>query len=304
MPISSSAKKSESRSGVVDLQSDLYKRKLQRILRSPEIRGHHLSGGIGASEPRMSDHAKAATLSPSIINPASAVEDESPLFQCTQCDMIVKESDPYCPFCGAVFSDAPIIEEPPRKEEREEFAFERPMIDKPVFREPLVEKPARRKPMVRPEKFDLFSMIRTNTKSKELLYKEAQKGFTGSARLLEEIERLISELGSVGVDTSKARRLMTSAWEAARDGNWNLVTNLAHQTESLVAPSIPDLVRTEIAKARLYLTEAKASGVDISSYVLRIKGAMQALRTGDHDESLRLTKELIDSLREDSISWK
>jgi hypothetical protein len=213
--------------------------------------------------------------------------------------MIVRESDPFCPFCGAMFADIPqVVEEAPRQEPQ------RPVIERPMFEKPMIEKPVRREPMIRPDKFDIFSMIKANTRSKEMLYQEALKGFAGSARLLEEIEHLISDVGSVGADTSRARKLMGSAWEAARDGNWNLVTNIARETELLVSPSIPDLVRTEIAKARMYLTEAKSSGVDISSYVLRIKGAMQALRAGDPDEALRLTKELMDSLREDSISWK
>ncbi len=296
MSIGSSPRKPQARSET-DLQSDLYKRKLQRILKS-EAKPTHLSGGVGLSEPRMSDRAKAATLSPRLVNPAPAVEEDSPLFQCTQCDMIVRESDPYCPFCGAIFADAPQIEEAPVRHEPA-----KPVIERPMFERPMIEKPVKKEPMVRPEKFDLFGMIKANTRSKEMLYKEALKGFAGSARLLEEIEHLISDVGSVGADTSKARRLMGSAWEAARDGNWNLVTNIARETEVLVSPSIPDLVRTEIAKARTYLTEAKSSGVDISSYVLRIKGAMQALKSGDPDEALRLTKELMDCLREDSISW-
>jgi len=298
MSVGSYSRKPQTRSDEADLQSDLYKRKLQRILKS-ESKPTYLSGGIGLAEPRMSELAKAATLSPRIVSPAPSVEEDSPLFQCTQCDMIVRESDPFCPFCGAMFADIPqVVEEAPRQEPQ------RPVIERPMFEKPMIEKPVRREPMIRPDKFDIFSMIKANTRSKEMLYQEALKGFAGSARLLEEIEHLISDVGSVGADTSRARKLMGSAWEAARDGNWNLVTNIARETELLVSPSIPDLVRTEIAKARMYLTEAKSSGVDISSYVLRIKGAMQALRAGDPDEALRLTKELMDSLREDSISWK
>jgi hypothetical protein len=294
MSAGTSPKKQQTKSGVVDLQADMYKRKLQRILRSSDARNSHVSGAVGWSEPRMSDHAKAATLSPKLVDPVSAADDDSPLFQCTQCDMIVRESDPYCPFCGAIFADGPMVEEVQPKEERFKAVVEKPMVEKPVAREPFVK----------PERFDIFSMLRTDIKSKELLYKEALKGFAGSARLLEEVERLISEVGAVGADTAKARRLMGTAWEAARDGNWNLVSNLAKQTEDLVAPSIPDLVRAEVAKARAYLAEAKSAGVDISSYVLRIKGAMQALKNQDPDEALRLTKELMDSLREDSISWQ
>lgn len=278
-------------------QAERAHRKLQRILRAPGAESPHLSGAVSRTDPkRMSEERKAATLAPRLVNPASVPQDDSPLFQCTECDMIVKESDPYCPFCGAIFADAPAPEEP----QEIEVAVERPQeAEMPV------ERPAHREPMARPEKFDIFSLVgRSEPKTKDMLYREALKGFTGSARLLEEIERLVSDIGALGTDTMKARRLIGSAWEACRDGDWNLVSMLARQTEEIVAPSIPDLVRGEIAKARSYLTEAKALGVDISPYILKIKMAMQSLRADDQDEALRVTKELMDAMREDSISWK
>ena len=268
-------------------EGDRYHRKLQRILRNSGTGPPHLSGGVGPAERRMSEQMKEATLSPKLLNPTTVPEGESPLFQCTECDMIVKESDPYCPFCGAIFADGGQSEEEPQES-----------TDQTV-----VERPSRREEMIRPEKFDLFSLLRTRSRSKELLYQEALKGFAGSARLLEEIERLISDVGALGTDTSKARRLVGSAWEAARDGNWNLVLTLSRQTEDLMSPSVPDLVRSEIARARKYLTEAKAVGIDISTYILQVKSAMQALRADDPDDALRITKELMDRLREDSISW-
>ncbi len=208
------------------------------------------------------------------------------MFQCTECDMIVKETDPYCPFCGAIFADSA---SPPGPRELSEH--------KP-------ERIAPREPFVRPDKFDIFSMMKSSAKSKDLLYQEALKGFTGSARLLEEIEHLVSDVGTLGTDTSKARRMIGNAWEACRDGDWHLVSTLAKQTEDMVAPSIPDLVRREIAQAREYLQEAKSCGKDISVYVLKIKSAMQALHANNPDEALRITKDLLDSLREDSIAWK
>jgi len=288
------------RSGVAttaETEDDRYRKKLQRIIRSPEMDSPHLSGGIGSMETRrMSEKLKEATLwvdgdsdSPSLVNPASVTDDEEPLFQCTDCDMIVKGSDPYCPFCGAIFADGPLGQDADPED-----VVERPPLDKP----------ARREPMPRPEKFDIFSLVVTKSRSRDLLYQEALRGFSGSARLLEEVEHLVSDIGALGTDTIQARRLIGTAWEACRDGNWNLVSTLSHQTEDLVEPSIPDLVRSEIAKARGHLAEAKAAGVDISKYVLRIKSAMQALRADDPDEALRITKELMDSLREDSITWK
>lgn len=271
-----------------DVQADRYHRKLQRILRASDSRTTNLSGGVGPADRRMSQHAKEATLAPNLVNPPSVPEDDGPLFQCTQCDMIVKESDPYCPFCGAIFADSQLAGEAETDE---------------TSGMPVGELPVQKEEMVRPEKFDLFSLIRSRPRSREMLYEEALKGFAGSARLLEETERLISDVSSLGTDTSRARRLVGNAWEAARDGDWNLVNALVHQTEEMMAPSIPELVRSQIAKARKYLTEAKALGIDISTYILQIKTAMQALHQDDPDEALRVTKELMDRLREDSISW-
>lgn len=277
-----------------DGASDIYHRKLQRILRNQGNRPTGLSGGVGSIEPRMSESMKQAALSPKQVSPTPAVEDDSPLFQCTECDMIVKESDSYCPFCGAIFADGELADEPEPE----------PVSEKPEAEMPSVERPVRREPMVRPEKFDLFSLMGQRKSSRALLYQEAQRGFTGSARLLEEIERLISDIGALGNDTTSARRLMGSAWEAARDGNWNLVSTLARQTEEIVSPSIPTLVRSEIAKAREIITQAKGIGVDISPYILMVKNAMQSLRADDPDEALKVTKGLMDSLREDSVSWR
>lgn len=287
--------RSKAKQEVTVVQADQYQRKLQRILRSPSVGNQNLSGGVPAFEPRrMNQQMKEAILSPSLVNASPTPEDEGPLFQCTECDMIVKESDPYCPFCGAIFADGPMADQPTGAEDEEKPAVERPMIDKPAFKEV----------MVRPEKFDIFSMLKTGSRSRELMYQEALRGFSGSARLLEEIERLISDISSLGSDTAKARKLVSSAWEACRDGDWNLVTTLARQTEALMEPSIPNLVRSEIARAREYLTAAKVAGTDISGYVVKIKSAMAALHADNPDEALRLTKELMDSLREDSVSWK
>ncbi|HIH02084.1 TPA: hypothetical protein HA259_08500 [Thermoplasmata archaeon] len=137
-----------------------------------------------------------------------------------------------------------------------------------------------------------------------MLYAEALRGFTGSARLLEELELLITDVSSLGSDTAGARRLMSSAWEACREGDWPLVSALAKQTEDLMSPNIPDLVRQELGKARNLIVEAKSWGTDTSRYMLTMKSAMSALHRGDLDEALRLTKELMDSLRDDAASWK
>jgi hypothetical protein len=294
MPNESAQVKSKGTSEVSADPTEMYQKKLQRILKNSAMDNQHLSGGVAPFElRRISEQAKEAMLSPRLVNPAS-VQEEEPLFQCTECDMIVKGSDPYCPFCGAIFADGPLAEQQRGEEDEEKPFAERPMIDKPI----------RREPMVRPEMFDIFSMLKTGSRSRDLMYQEALRGFSGSARLLEEIEHLISDISSLGTDTSKARRLISSAWEACRDGDWNLVTTIARQAEQMIEPSIPNLVRSEIARAREYLATAKVAGVDISGYVVKIKSAMAALHGGDPDEALRLTKELMDSLREDSISWK
>jgi len=285
-------------------EADQYRRKLQRILRNSDLDRQNLSGGRSLNEQgRMTEKLKQATLSPKLVNPTSVVEDDEPLFQCTECDMIVKGSDPYCPFCGAIFADGPLAGES-KEEETIEPMVEMPVVERPMVYKPRVEHKPHKEEVVVPEMFDIFSMLKTGSRSKELMYQEAGKSFAGSARLLEELEHLVCDIGSLGSDTTRARRLIGSAWEACRDGNWNLAIALARQTEEIVEPNIPDLVRFEVARARELLTDAKVAGTDISEYVLRIKSTMSALRAGEPDEALRLTKELMDSLREDSISWR
>jgi hypothetical protein len=209
-------------------------------------------------------------------------------YQCTSCDMMVSASDAYCPFCGAIFADAPTSEE----------------VAEADVEEAHDEEAEDREPSVRPQRFNNLSMLKPRPKSRELLYAEAMKGFTGSARLLEDIELLITEVAALGSDTTKARRLMSSAWEACREGDWPLVSALAKQTADMMSPSIPELVRMELGKARNLIVEAKSWGADTSRYMVTMKSAMNALHKDDLDEALRLTKELLDALREDSTAWK
>ena len=201
-------------------------------------------------------------------------------YQCTSCDMMVSSSDSYCPFCGAIFADGaeadgePVQEVPQRAPEPE--------------------------PTGTPARFDVFSIVKPQVKSRELLYAEAMHGFAGAARLLEEIELMITEVSAIGCETKHARRLMSDAWEACREGDWPLVSALARQTEDLVAPSIPDLVRSELAKGRNLVVEAKMKGIETSKYIVMMKAAMSALHREDIDEALRTTKQLMDLLREDT----
>jgi predicted amidophosphoribosyltransferase len=265
------------------------RRRLQRIVRSDDVKVRDISEAPPKPKPQPEPVApKPARLSPELVVPAAAVQEECVQFQCTECDMMVKDSDPYCPFCGAIFADGPLSL--PEEAAEASDAPER-------------SGPRQREEFFRPERFDVFGMMRTRGKAHELLYQEATRGFAGSARLLEEIEHQISDISSLGTDTTRARRLMSSAWEACREGNWNLVSALARQTEDAIAPSIPALVRAELAKAREYLMLAKSEGRDTADYLLRMKAAMHCLKSGDDDEALRLTKELMDALRHDSIAW-
>ena len=262
-------------------QRDKPRQRLQRTLRSLP------------SEPRpSSEHKKPApspprgweeqTVSPSEGSIGQGLEAPQDVqYQCTSCDMMVSASDSYCPFCGAIFADGPERSEEPAEE-------------------PEGHADAEDSPKGAPTRFDVFSLVRPKVKSRELLYAEAMHGFAGSARLLEEIELMITEVSAIGCETKRARRLVSDAWEACREGDWPLVSALARQTEELVAPSVPDLVRTELAKARNLVVEAKMRGVETSKYIVMMKAAMGALHREDIDGALHATKQLMDLLREDA----
>lgn len=266
-------------------QGEKSRQRLQRTLRSLPSDSY---------EPRRPDPAREYAHVYDTEEIASAVSQEriqhapqpsaDVQYQCTSCDMMVSSSDSYCPFCGAIFADEP---------SSEDVAEEAYTSDSAASAEP--EEPYRP-----PERVDVLSMMKPRTKSRELLYAEALHGFAGSARLLEEIESVITEVSSLGTDTLKARRLITDAWEACREGDWPLVSALAKQTEELISPNIPDLVRGELAKARNLIIEAKAHGAETSEYIIMMKSAMSALHGNDIDEALRITKQLLDTLREDS----
>lgn len=268
---------------------DKPRQRLQRTLRSLPSDGYDSGYGGQPPQKRYLDVAHER-VEPQAKPTTSTEEAAMPeiQYQCTSCDMMVNASDSYCPFCGAIFADTADDSEAAEAEGEE--TEEQP--------------PQEEEPFVRPQKFDNLSMIKPRARSRKMLYAEALRGFTGSARLLEEIELLITDVSSLGSDTARARRLMSSAWEACREGDWPLVSTLAKQTEDLMSPSIPDLVRRELGKARNLIVEAKSWGADASKYMLTMKSAMSALHREDLDEALRLTKELMDSLRNDSASWK
>ena len=262
-------------------QRDKSRQRLQRTLRSlpSEPRAPPERAPPASHPPRVREER-------SIPAPRSAVAQEPEpsqevQYQCTSCDMMVSDSDSYCPFCGAIFADGPESSGGPTKEPEEDAAPEQ-------------------RPQGEPTRFDVFSLVKPKVKSRELLYAEAMHGFAGSARLLEEIELMITEVSAIGCETKRARRLVSDAWEACREGDWPLVSALARQTEELVAPSIPDLVRTELAKARNLVVEAKMKGVETSKYIVMMKAAMSALHREDIDGALRATKQLMDLLREDA----
>lgn len=278
-------------------QSSQGRRRLQRIVRDPGVQIRDMSATpVRPPAPKPQAQEKPTRLAPELVNRAAPTSQEGVQFQCTECDMMVGEADPYCPFCGAIFSDGP-LSQPEGDAVEEAESTEEPEAPKPP-------RPQEREETVRPGRFDVFGMMNSRGKARDLLYQEALKGFAGSARLLEEIEHQISDVSSLGNDTTRPRRLMSSAWEACRDGDWSLVSALARQTEDAMAPNIPALVRSELARARECLMEAKLTGRDTSDYLLRMKAAMHSLKAGDDDEALRITKELMDLLREDSVSWR
>lgn len=152
-------------------------------------------------------------------------------------------------------------------------------------------------------RFDVFSLRSRDRADHDRLYAEAATGAVGAARLLETVERLLRDSESLGLEISATRRLMREAWEAHRNRDWNLVTVLARQSEAELLPNVSRLIELQLSRIRDLISRGKARGAQVEPFILQLKLAYGALRLGQLDEALAITRQLVEDFRDASVNW-
>jgi len=215
------------------------------------------------------------------------------VFQCGQCDMLVPESAPICQYCGARFEG--VVESEPARPQV--------LTSEPGAREEQSEDARPVAPGPPPGRFDVFTLRAHDRADHDRLYAEAATGAVAAARLLEAVERLIRDSESLGLEISATRRLMREAWEAHRNRDFNLVTVLAHQSEAELLPNVSRLIELQLARVRDLVARGKTRGAEVEPFVYQLKLAYGALRLGQLDEALAITRDLVESIRDAAVGW-
>ncbi len=119
--------------------------------------------------------------------------------------------------------------------------------------------------------------------------KQAEK-LTGkyieSNELCEGLEKLIQSSERFYVDVREARKLLSEAKDAGDHGDWSMMGILARKGNEEILKTMPDILHSELKKAKTRLLDAKAEGKDVTILVKLLKEAGNAHRQKRYVEAL------------------
>ena len=125
---------------------------------------------------------------------------------------------------------------------------------------------------------------------------EAQKGkkqaekLTGkyieAHELTDELEKLIVSCERFYVDVREAKKLLAEAKDAGEHGDWSMMGILARKGREEIMKGLPELMNSELKKAKSMLLDAKAEGKDVSTLVKLLKEAATAAKQEKYDDAL------------------
>ncbi|MDD1770304.1 MAG: zinc ribbon domain-containing protein [Methanomassiliicoccales archaeon] len=120
--------------------------------------------------------------------------------------------------------------------------------------------------------------------------KKAAEKLTGkyieANELADELEKLIAGCERFYVDVRESHRLLSEARDAGEHGDWSMMGILARKGREEVLKTLPDILTSELKKARTQLLDAKAQGKDVSTLVKVLKEAGTATKAGKYEESV------------------
>ncbi|MDD1747043.1 MAG: zinc ribbon domain-containing protein, partial [Methanomassiliicoccales archaeon] len=91
--------------------------------------------------------------------------------------------------------------------------------------------------------------------------------------LTDELDGLIVSCERFYLDVREAKKLLAEAKDAGEHGDWSMMGILARKGREEIMKGLPELMNSELKKAKSLLLDAKAEGKDVSTLVKLLKEA-------------------------------
>jgi rubrerythrin len=218
-------------------------------------------------------------------------------FVCGRCDMLVREEDERCQFCGAVFVpneyEEP-VEATPENVQEESGIRPMPPLDGEV--------PAPPKPEVQTKvahKVDVLEMLEDEHANLEIERYSggASRAHSYASILLKNTEKIIQEAADFGADTEKANKYLIFARRAFREGRISQAISLAEKARKVLIPNVTLLIRGQISCMREAMIEMKHRGKPLTPMIIEMKTIQKALKDSRIDKAIKQTRSLMRETR-------
>jgi predicted RNA-binding Zn-ribbon protein involved in translation (DUF1610 family)/endogenous inhibitor of DNA gyrase (YacG/DUF329 family) len=104
--------------------------------------------------------------------------------------------------------------------------------------------------------------------------------------LCEALEKLVQNSERFYVDVREARNLLKEAQEAGARGDWSMMGILSRKGREDIMRTLPEVLKSEMKKAKSTLLDSKADGKDVSVIVKILKDAGMAMKREKYEEAL------------------
>jgi hypothetical protein len=110
--------------------------------------------------------------------------------------------------------------------------------------------------------------------------------YTEAHEICESLEKLVQNSERFYVDVREARNLLKEAQEAGLRGDWSMMGILSRKGRDDIMKTLPEVLKSEMRKAKSTLLDSKADGKDVSVMVKILKDAGMAMKREKYEETL------------------
>ena len=104
--------------------------------------------------------------------------------------------------------------------------------------------------------------------------------------ICESLDKLVQNSERFYVDVREARNLLKEAQEAGERGDWSMMGILSRKGREDIMKTLPEVLKSEMRKAKSTLLDSKADGKDVSVMVKILKDAGMAMKREKYEETL------------------